>query len=280
MFSWFKKKSIKDIKLICFDIDNTLCDFATAETLAEALIMEMISKDIQKLQSKNLMNVKNIKNKKNKKERKVLRSYSAFDIMKIFNDVKTYHMHNGTTPERYSRLLWFKETLERVDVEINLGVNLNRIISHVKSYEEKYWDSMIKNIKNYPNTVTALTYLKSKGLKLATITDSDGRKDIKMIRLKHMGLDKYFDYIITTDDTGFTKPAEINWINLLKISELKASQCVMVGDHPEIDLITAKKLGFITVWTKQNINTDLHQNYVDYEIHDIKEIIDIVKKIN
>ena len=94
-----------------------------------------------------------------------------------------------------------------------------------------------------------------------------------------MGLDKYFDYIITGDDVGKNKPAVENWNQLLKISGFKSQQCIMVGDHPDIDLITAKKLGFITVWTKQSINTDLHEKYVDYEIHDIKEIIDVVKKL-
>jgi putative hydrolase of the HAD superfamily len=103
---------------------------------------------------------------------------------------------------------------------------------------------------------------------------------MKETRIKNLGLDKYFDYVVTGDDIGLNKPAVENWNKLLEMSGLKPKQCIMVGDHPDVDLITAKKLGFITVWTKQNINTDLHQKYVDYEIHDIKEVVDIVNKLN
>jgi FMN phosphatase YigB (HAD superfamily) len=103
---------------------------------------------------------------------------------------------------------------------------------------------------------------------------------MKNYRMKLVGLDKYFDYIITGDDVGLNKPAVENWNNLLNLSGLKAKQCIMVGDHPDIDLFTAKKLGFITVWTKENINTDLHYNYVDYEIRSINELINIYEKLS
>ena len=283
MFSFFKKSSKKDIKLICFDIDNTLCDFASAETITEAYLMELISTDITNIQ-KHLQLKSPSDHKRNKRidiniERAIENPCSPFMIMKIFNDIKSFHMRNGEKPEKYSRALWFRETLERLDEDTALGISVNTLIKKCEIYEKKYWDSIIKNIKNYPNTISTLNYLKAKNFKLATITDSDGKKDIKMIRLASIGLDKYFDYIITTDDTGLTKPAEINWANLLEISGLKAEQCIMVGDHPEIDLITAKKLGFITIWTKERLNTDLSQKYVDYEIHNIKEIIDIVEKL-
>lgn len=268
MFSFFKKHFKKDIRLICFDIDNTLCDFAAAETITEAHLMEMISKEIKYLLSKRKNNII------------IKDSFSPFVIMKIFNDIKNFHMHNGIEPEKYSRALWFRETLERLDKSLNFGTRFDRLMKKTETYEKEYWDSIVKNIKNYPNTVSTLNYLKSKNIKLAAITDSDGKKDIKMIRLARSGLDKYFDYIITTDDTGITKPAEINWKRLLEMSGLEAAQCMMVGDHPEIDLITAKKLGFTTVWTKERLNNDLSQKYVDYEIHDIKEVIDIVERLS
>ncbi|HIH31403.1 TPA: hypothetical protein HA235_01725 [Candidatus Woesearchaeota archaeon] len=53
---------------------------------------------------------------------------------------------------------------------------------------------------------------------------------------------------------------------------------MIVGDYPEIDLVNAKKFGFITVWSKQLIYTEIHLKYVDHEIKDIKELLDIVKK--
>ena len=55
---------------------------------------------------------------------------------------------------------------------------------------------------------------------------------------------------------------------------------MMVGDHPDIDLATAKRLKFVTVWTKEHLNNDLHQDFIDYEIKDIKEVLGIIDRIN
>ncbi len=265
MFSWLKRG--RDIKLVCFDIDNTLCDFASTERETEAYMAQLISKDIKKLQSKI-------------KKRGVLKNdCSAFTILKTFNEVKIHHLYSDMKPESYSRKMWFQETFERLDDTMALGISLNTLIENSASYEKKYWEKINKTFKNYPNTISTLDYFKSKGIKLATITDSDGLVGMKNYRIKLVGLEKYFDYIITGDDVGLNKPAVENWNTLLELSGLKGKQCIMVGDHPDIDLVTAKKLGLITIWTKENINNDLHHNYVDYEIRDIKELVGIYEKL-
>jgi FMN phosphatase YigB (HAD superfamily) len=64
----------------------------------------------------------------------------------------------------------------------------------------------------------------------------------------------------------------------LKLSGIKGKECLMVGDHPEVDLINAKKRGLLTVWTKEHIPIGVHFKYVDYEITDIGEILEIIKK--
>jgi putative hydrolase of the HAD superfamily len=269
MFSWFKRG--KDIKLICFDMDNTLCDFATAETETEAYMAELISRDIKKLQSK--------MTSKNKKHGTLKNPCSPFTILRFFNDVKKEHLYKDLAPMTYSRMIWFKKTLERLGEELALGVSLSNMIMNATFYEKEYWVQINKRLKNYPSTLSTLGSLKSSGLKLATITDSDGLAGMKDYRIKLLGLDKYFDYIITGDNIGLNKPAVENWNKLLSLSGLKGKQCIMVGDHPDVDLLTAKKLGFITVWTKENLNIDLNYDYVDYEIRDIKETLDILNKV-
>ena len=147
-------------------------------------------------------------------------------------------------------------------------------------YEQKYWESIDKKLVFFPHAIQALDTLRRMGLKIAMLTDSDGKKEIKMERIKRLDLGKYFDYIITSDDVGKNKPAALNWEYLLKISGLKAKECIMVGDHPEVDLINAKKMGFTTVWTKEYLNNDMHWKYVDYEIHDIGEVVGIAEKFS
>ena len=265
MFSWFKN----DIKMVCFDIDNTLCDYMGAEAQTEAYIIEVIFKDIRKLQSKNRLRSKDSSG-----------AISKFTLLRMLTDIKNSYVHKDLSPQHYSRELWFKELFERSDLEMNLGISMNSLIRDAKDYETKYWKYFDSRLKNYPNTLFTLETLKSSGLKLASVSDSDGKAGIKLGRIKVLGLDKYFDYNVTSDYTGENKPAVSNWELVLKLSGLKAKDCMMVGDHPDVDLVNAKKMGFRTVWTKEGIGMDLHYRFVDYEIKDIKELIGIVEKIN
>lgn len=242
------KKNNKKLKLICFDIDNTLVDYGTAESEAEVHISEILSKST----GKNIM-----------------------DILRAFNKIKNKYLHHDMDPKSFSRKLWIEKTLVLLDLKLS---NLNKPVN-TEMLEKEYWDYLIPRMKLFPNSLHVLEFLKNSGnYKIACLTDSDGNKEIKVRRLKNLDIDKYFDYIITTDDTGMNKPSIENWKYLLKLSGLKGEECMMVGDHPEVDLENAKKLGFITVWTKEHISVDVNIKYVDYEIKDIIEVLDIVKK--
>ncbi len=244
MFTFLKKKRLK---LICFDIDNTLVDYGMAESEAEAHISKMLSKST----GKNVM-----------------------DILRTFNGIKNACLHHDMDPKSFSRRLWVEKTLKLLDVKSDIKKSID-----TGKIEKAYWDYLVPRMRLFPNTLHVLESLKSSGnYRIACLTDSDGDKEIKIRRLKHLGIEKYFDYIITTDDTGKNKPSIENWEYLLKMSGMKGSQCMMVGDHPEVDLVNAKKLGFVTVWTKEHIPVDAHMRYIDYEINDIGEILEIIKK--
>ena len=53
----------------------------------------------------------------------------------------------------------------------------------------------------------------------------------------------------------------------------------MVGDHPEHDLITARKLGMKTVFAKQGAWSKKSNYKPDYSIDNIKELSNVVKDI-
>ncbi|GIU69975.1 MAG: 2-haloalkanoic acid dehalogenase [Candidatus Woesearchaeota archaeon] len=243
----FKKIFLKKrLKLICFDIDNTLINYGTAESDAEVHISELLSKKLR---------VKTI------------------DVLRAFTKIKNRFMHKDTDPKSCSRKMWVEKTLELLNVKEELKKKINTAF-----IEKEYWDYLINHSSLFPNTLKVLDFLKSSGkYKIACLTDSDGDKEIKLKRLKHFNIYEYFDYIITTDDTGKNKPSIENWDYVLRISGLKGSECMMVGDHPEIDLINAKAKGFTTVWTKEYIKSDSHFKYVDYEINEIGELLKIIR---
>ncbi|HYD03882.1 MAG TPA: HAD family hydrolase [Alphaproteobacteria bacterium] len=255
----FKKQKLS---MVCFDFDNTLCDYAQAEAETEVHIISIIYKDI-------------LKNLKSKTKHSTI---SQQDLLKNFNAIKNSHLQADLDPKGFSRKMWLDELFRAIHNTYKIDVS--KLIAKSKDYEKEYWRFFNNVVKLYSNTIYTLDYLKSSGLKIALVTNSDGERPIKLNRVKHLKLDKYFDYIITSDDTKLNKPDPAVWNLLIKESGINPKECMMVGDHPDIDLASAKKLGMITVWTKQHISFDLRSKYVDYEISDIQEVCNIVKNFS
>ena len=265
----FKKRKIR---VICFDLDNTLCNSGDAEAETEAHISEEIYYILKKVSTK-----KSLQKKHGKKIKLHDNNAKPIDILRLFNEIKEFHLNSDIEPNGFSRELWISELLER------LAVNINKTDLHTyaKKLENEYWKFFTPRIKLFPQTLNVLKQLKEVGkYTLVMLTNSDGGREFKLGRIRALSLESYFDKIIISNDTSLNKPAIENFEYVINELDVSADECIMIGDHPEVDLINAKKLGFVTVWTKEYLKTDIHQNYVDHEVMDIGQIIDVLKKYN
>jgi putative hydrolase of the HAD superfamily len=64
---------------------------------------------------------------------------------------------------------------------------------------------------------------------------------------------------------------------MLKKMNLKAEDCLMIGDSLKRDIAPAKKLGFKTVFAKYGGNKEKARLKPDYVINDIKELLKNMK---
>ena len=105
---------------------------------------------------------------------------------------------------------------------------------------------------------------------------SDAPKLKAWIRLVSMKLNHLFDVVVTFDDTKEMKPSTKPFLVAFKKLKLKPRECLMVGDRPERDIKGAKKLGMVTCFAKYG-NQEAKSSEADYEINDIKELLEIVE---
>lgn len=70
-------------------------------------------------------------------------------------------------------------------------------------------------------------------------------------RLLQFGVLKYFDHLTISGEIGYSKPSPTIFRETLRIIGTTAEKCVMAGDKLTNDIAPAKKLGFRTVWVKQ-----------------------------
>ncbi|MFC1752930.1 HAD-IA family hydrolase [Thermoproteota archaeon] len=236
------------IKLFIFDFDDTLEDF-------------------KECFEKTYVKISRLMEKKHGVPEKT--------AYKVLADVDRYFELKcvGGSPKWGDRHIWFDEFAKRTNIRLSK--------KEIKDLVVLYWDTVLKHAKQMPNAEKLLKYLQQRYL-IALMSDTDGDLKVKMDRIRKVGLYDYFDLITTSDMTGENKPSKKFYDLILKKLKTSPEECVMVGDKPQVDLKFAKELGMKTILVKHGIwlehETGNKFDYVDHEIKDLKEIIDIVKE--
>ena len=91
-----------------------------------------------------------------------------------------------------------------------------------------------------------------------------------------MKINHLFDVVVAFEDTKEFKPSTKPFKVAFDKLKVKPQQCLMVGDRPERDIKGAKKLGMVTCFAKYG-NPKAEASGADYEINDIKELLEIIE---
>lgn len=97
------------------------------------------------------------------------------------------------------------------------------------------------------DTLATLQKLEENGYRLGLISNAGDDEDVQQLA-RRFGIDRYFDFILTSAACSYRKPhprifelALSNWYFL-------PSEAVMVGDNLEADVRGAQKVGLYAVW--------------------------------
>jgi len=105
------------------------------------------------------------------------------------------------------------------------------------------------DIHLYDGVMEILTKLKNNGYKLGIITD--GRSEGQRAKIQVLGLGKYMDHIIVTDELGgvkYRKPNETAFIQMADKLNVAFTRMCYIGDNINKDFIAPLKLGMRAVW--------------------------------
>jgi putative hydrolase of the HAD superfamily len=148
--------------------------------------------------------------------------------------------------------------------------------------KEITWEELLQDylsqFKNhcmpFPNLKKMLEGLKSQNLLLGMITNGFGQ--FQMDNLKSLQIEKYFDVILVSEWEGIKKPDPRIFNKALNILNVQANEAIFVGDHPENDVLAAKKVGMKGIWKK-----DLHWRNAEADliVDDLGELPFIIEKL-
>ncbi len=130
----------------------------------------------------------------------------------------------------------------------------------------------------YPHVNMALLKLARMGLKLAVVSDAPRLQ--AWMRLAQLGVDGFFDVVVTFDDTGRRKPAPEPFQRALELLGVAPQEAVMVGDWAERDMVGAKEIGMHTVFARYGDTFGTVNTRADFEINDALELIPVIERLN
>lgn len=130
----------------------------------------------------------------------------------------------------------------------------------------------------YPHVYMTLVELAKMHLKLAVVSDAPARE--AWLRLCYLNFHHIFDVVVTFDDTGERKPNPGPFRKALERLGVKPEEALMVGDWAERDVVGAKQVGMKTVFARYGDTFGTVVSNADYDIDDIAQVIDIVRKEN
>lgn len=162
--------------------------------------------------------------------------------------------------------LFLNNVLKRVDYRILAP----GIVAYRKAREAE--------LKTYPYVYPTLLKLSKMGLKLGIVSDAPQKE--AWLRLAYLQFHHLFDEIVTFDETGERKPNPMPFNAILSKLDVKPEESIMVGDWFERDIIGAQNLGMKTAFAKYGDVFDTKEHSADFELKSIKEIIDIIVKLN
>ena len=132
----------------------------------------------------------------------------------------------------------------------------------------------VSSASAFPGTRDALLHLKSKGVRIAVLTNS-GRKSAREA-LRRANLLDCFEFVLTRNDTDTMKPRPEGLMKAVAMLALPEEDVYYVGDSP-YDIAAAKEAGLkvIAVATGSYSRERLRAEGADYVISSIPELHEV-----
>ena len=200
-----KNRFTKQPNAVLFDTDNTLYPYNPAHNAASKAVRDKIA--------------------------------STFSISPGVSD-KAYKEARAQVKEKlsgtassHSRLLYMQRMLEIMGLgsQVLLALDL----------EQTYWRTFLANAVLFENVKDLLDDLRLLGVPTAIVTDLTAQ--IQFRKVIYFGLDKYFDFIVTSEEAGQDKPHSAPFQTALKKMQPKGDVIWMIGDNPVNDIGGARK---------------------------------------
>ncbi|KKI91384.1 HAD family hydrolase [Bacillus sp. SA1-12] len=149
------------------------------------------------------------------------------------------------------------------------GINLKNEEADDKF--ENYLSFYKKNWKAYEDVIEVLDKLREMGYPLGIISNGDYQQQVE--KLQRMGIEEYFDFVITSSEVGTAKPNKLIFIEASKRTNSPIENCYYVGDRLDTDALGSKMSGMTGIWLNR-IDKQQHPEII--VISSLQELLSVI----
>ncbi|MGG0302654.1 HAD-IA family hydrolase [Bacillus albus] len=124
----------------------------------------------------------------------------------------------------------------------------------------------------FQNMHELLQRLTQQNMKIGIITN--GFTDFQMNNLRALNIHTYTNTILVSEAEGIKKPHPEIFERALKKLDVKATECLYVGDHPENDVLASERVGILGVWKRDSFWGDFEHPRV---VNDLLEVLSFLE---
>ncbi|HPK04300.1 MAG TPA: YjjG family noncanonical pyrimidine nucleotidase [Bacteroidales bacterium] len=203
----------KNYTHIFFDLDHTLWDFDANNRITFDEILK--KHDLYNSGIKNIDNFLEIYDPYNK---------MLWDLYK-----------KGSIEKNYLSYRRFELTL------LHLGIDNTEL---AKAMAADYIQISPTKTRLKEGAIEVLEYLQSHYI-LGLLTN--GFNEIQYLKIRNSGLEKYFPFVVTSEEAGSKKPDTGIFEFILNKTNTNRNECIYIGDEPETDIVGAAAAGIDSV---------------------------------
>jgi len=169
------------------------------------------------------------------------------------------HTELSETASSHNRLLYIQRMFELLNINsMNLSLKLYNV----------YWDTFLDSIRLYDGVVKFLQLHQDKCICLVT----DLTAHIQHRKIEKLGLYKYADYAVTSEEAGIEKPHPTMFMLALKKMNLNVDEVCMIGDSYKKDIIGASTLGIKSFWLNKENQKETFESKLIVEFQEFEEL--------
>lgn len=228
------------LKVVCFDLDDTICDLGEGHQKAKLIIIDKLSSE-------------------SKKPRDAV--------------ARAYDVEWAVIKQNYMEMV--SDGLDEQDIReklINSILDVIGLEANAREYARLFGSETLKELNIFPDARAVMDTL-GKKYRLTMITN--GASIWQRAKIEKLDIQDYFEEIIVSGELGHHKPSKKVFEEMTRRTQIDESEIIYIGNNYLKDVVGAKESGWKSVWVKRD-DEERDESVPDYVISELSELLDFL----